>query len=139
MGFNQMEILVQVGTGEIYDTVEALLGPRRKRDYNYAEAFWNGLWKICAAQLASAIFATCGIIFRKHFCFRWRQAMIEYYTERWELIRHIEGSSQRIQEDTRLFATLLEGTGMYLFGATIKLCCYIPVLWELSPGVEELP
>lgn len=38
--------------------------------------------------------------------------MNEYYTEHWEKLRHIEGASQRVQEDTMRFATILEDLGL---------------------------
>ncbi|MCP4429388.1 MAG: peptide transporter, partial [Gammaproteobacteria bacterium] len=42
--------------------------------------------------------------FVSHFIFRWRTAMNQYYTEQWKTVRHVEGASQRIQEDTMRFA-----------------------------------
>ena len=39
-----------------------------------------------------------------HYIFRWRTAMNEYYTEHWSRLRHVEGASQRVQEDTMRFA-----------------------------------
>ncbi len=49
--------------------------------------------------------------FVSHFIFRWRTAMNDYYTAKWEQVRHIEGASQRIQEDTMRFASIMEGLG----------------------------
>ncbi|MFT5811639.1 MAG: peptide/bleomycin uptake transporter, partial [Rubritalea sp.] len=43
--------------------------------------------------------------FVSHFIFRWRNAMNDYYTAQWAQVRHIEGASQRIQEDTMRFAS----------------------------------
>ena len=38
--------------------------------------------------------------FIKHYVFRWRTAMNDYYAASWHAVREIEGASQRVQEDT---------------------------------------
>jgi len=77
--------------------------------------------------------------FISHFIFRWRTAMNEYYTAQWEQVRHIEGASQRIQEDTMRFAGIMEGLGVSIVDAVMTLFAFLPVLWALSEYVNELP
>jgi peptide/bleomycin uptake transporter len=77
--------------------------------------------------------------FISHFIFRWRTAMNNYYTERWHELRHIEGASQRIQEDTMRFASIMEGLGVAMVDAVMTLFAFLPVLWALSAYVKELP
>jgi len=77
--------------------------------------------------------------FISHFIFRWRTAMNEYYTAQWEQVRHIEGASQRIQEDTMRFAGIMEGLGVSIVDAVMTLFAFLPVLWALSEYVTELP
>lgn len=77
--------------------------------------------------------------FVSHYIFRWRTAMNEYYTERWTQLRHIEGASQRIQEDTMRFATIMENLGVSMVEAVMTLFAFLPVLWALSTHVTELP
>lgn len=74
-----------------------------------------------------------------HYIFRWRTAMNTYYTSRWKVVRHIEGASQRIQEDTMRFATIMEDLGVSLVEAVMTLFAFLPVLWALSQYVTELP
>ncbi len=74
-----------------------------------------------------------------HFIFRWRTAMNDYYTGQWETVRHIEGASQRIQEDTMRFASIMEDLGVSLVEAVMLLFAFLPVLWALSVHVTELP
>ena len=38
--------------------------------------------------------------------------MNDYYTEKWKQVRHIEGASQRIQEDTMRFASIMKSLGV---------------------------
>ncbi len=77
--------------------------------------------------------------FVSHFIFRWRTAMNDYYTSQWEQVRHIEGASQRIQEDTMRFAEIMEGLGVSIVDAVMTLFAFLPVLWALSAYVSELP
>ena len=77
--------------------------------------------------------------FVSHYIFRWRTAMNEYYTEKWASLRHIEGASQRVQEDTMRFSTMMEKLGVALVEAVMTLFAFLPVLWELSKYVTELP
>lgn len=77
--------------------------------------------------------------FVSHFIFRWRTAMNEYYTAQWKQVRHIEGASQRIQEDTMRFAAIMEGLGVSIVDAIMTLFAFLPVLWALSEYVSELP
>ncbi|WP_298941010.1 peptide antibiotic transporter SbmA [uncultured Psychromonas sp.] len=74
-----------------------------------------------------------------HFIFRWRTAMNEYYTQHWLKLRHVEGASQRIQEDTMRFASIMENLGVALVEAIMTLFAFLPVLWSLSEYVSELP
>jgi peptide/bleomycin uptake transporter len=77
--------------------------------------------------------------FVSHYIFRWRTAMNDYYTEQWKNVRHIEGASQRVQEDTMRFASIMEGLGVALIDAVMTLFAFLPVLWSLSQYVSELP
>jgi peptide/bleomycin uptake transporter len=77
--------------------------------------------------------------FVSHFIFRWRTAMNDYYTAQWAQVRHIEGASQRIQEDTMRFASIMEGLGVSIVDAVMTLFAFLPVLWALSEYINELP
>lgn len=76
--------------------------------------------------------------FVSHYVFRWRTAMNEYYTANWEKLRHIEGASQRIQEDTMRFAKTMEGLGVSLVEALMTLLAFMPVLFLMSSQVQRL-
>jgi peptide/bleomycin uptake transporter len=77
--------------------------------------------------------------FVSHFIFRWRTAMNNYYTAQWKQVRHVEGASQRIQEDTMRFAGIMESLGVSIVDAVMTLFAFLPVLWSLSEYVSELP
>ena len=77
--------------------------------------------------------------FVSHFIFRWRTAMNDYYTGQWKVVRNIEGASQRIQEDTMRFASIMEDLGVSIVDSVMTLFAFLPVLWALSVHVTELP
>ena len=103
----------------------------------------NGLFDLLIifaeiAFLAIFIFVVTRFIV-SHFIFRWRTAMNDYYTAEWKDLRHVEGASQRIQEDTMRFSTIMENLGVALIDAVMTLFAFLPVLWALSEYVSELP
>jgi peptide/bleomycin uptake transporter len=77
--------------------------------------------------------------FTNHYIFRWRTAMNDFYMSKWEKLRHIEGASQRVQEDTMRFSATLEGLGINLINAVMTLVVFLPILFALSGYVSELP
>jgi peptide/bleomycin uptake transporter len=77
--------------------------------------------------------------FTSHYIFRWRTAMNNYYASKWEKLRHIEGASQRVQEDTMRFSSTLEGLGITLINSVMTLVVFLPILLALSNYVTELP
>jgi peptide/bleomycin uptake transporter len=74
-----------------------------------------------------------------HYIFRWRTAMNDFYAAHWQRLRHIEGASQRVQEDTMRFAETLEGLGAQLIQSLMTLIAFLPILWGLSAYVKEMP
>lgn len=77
--------------------------------------------------------------FTSHYVFRWRTAMNDYYMSRWSEVREIEGASQRVQEDTMRFASIVEDLGISMVDSIMTLFAFLPVLAALSPSVTSLP
>ena len=73
--------------------------------------------------------------FVSHYVFRWRTAMNDFYTARWTLVRHIEGASQRVQEDTIKFSRIMEGLGTSFISAVMIIVEFLPILFGLSVGI----
>src|SRR5277367_4903752 len=99
-----------------------------------------------AQILIFASIATVAIIvivltrfFVSHYIFRWRTAMNDYYVANWPRLRTIEGASQRVQEDTMRFASIMESLGVSLISSVLTLIAFLPVLLRLSRYVTELP
>ena len=65
--------------------------------------------------------------------------MNDYYTKKWQRLRHIEGASQRVQEDTMRFAETVEHLGVNAIDSVMTLIAFMPILLDLSSHVTELP
>jgi len=108
-----------------------------------AESITQGLFDLIVIFAEIAFLAIFVYVltrfFVSHYIFRWRTAMNDYYTSQLSEVRHIEGASQRIQEDTMRFAEIMEGLGVSIVDAVMTLFAFLPVLWVLSEYVSELP
>jgi peptide/bleomycin uptake transporter len=119
-----------------FDAVQAALSPNSK--VTTAELYTLMLQFSEIAFVAIFIYVITRF-FVSHYIFRWRTAMNDFYTSQWPQVRKIEGASQRVQEDTMRFATIMEGLGVSMVEAIMTLFAFLPVLWSLSSYVSELP
>lgn len=95
---------------------------------------------IYSAVMAPYIFLIVGLSFgTSHYVFRWRRAMTFYYMSQWDRLRHIEGASQRVQEDTMRLAQILEGLLVAFFDSMMVLVVFLPLLYGLSANVTTVP
>jgi len=134
----QVEVSVMLNEwyGGFYDLIQnALSKPGTVQIGDYFSELSTVAWIIMIA-VAVAVFNR---FFVSHFVFRWRTAMTDYYTAHWQRLRHIEGASQRIQEDTMRFASIVENLGVSLLESVMTLIAFLPILWVLSGQVKELP
>ena len=89
--------------------------------------------------MVAVTLAIINVFFTSHYVFRWRTAMNEYYITHWEQLRQVEGASQRVQEDTMRFATIIEDLGVELVKAVMTLIAFLPLLFQLSKHVPVVP
>jgi len=85
------------------------------------------------------LISTAKDFFTSHWVFRWRTSMTEYYHIYFSNARGLEGSSQRVQEDTLKFARIMETIGVGFIDTIMTLGAFTPILWELSKKVTILP
>lgn len=132
----QVSVAINNWRRPFFDAVQAALSPNSK--------VTTGQLYTLMLQFAEIAFMAIFIyvitrFFVSHYIFRWRSAMNDYYTSRWAQVRNIEGASQRVQEDTMRFATIMENLGVSMVDAIMTLFAFLPVLWSLSSYVSELP
>lgn len=101
--------------------------------------FYSLLWVFAALALFFIVINVSLRYLVQHWIFRWRTAMNDYYMGMWQKVRHIEGASQRVQEDTMRFAGIMEGLGVAAVDSVMTLIAFLPLLWGLSQYVPEIP
>ncbi|MEM7742419.1 MAG: peptide antibiotic transporter SbmA [Pseudomonadota bacterium] len=136
----QVSVAINNWRRPFFDTVQEALDPNRPEDYAY---YYNELFSLIwiFTQIA-LVWVVVYVLTRfgvSHYIFRWRTAMNDFYTSHWPRLRHVEGASQRIQEDTMKFASITENLGVAIVDAVMTLIAFLPILWALSEHVTELP
>ena len=132
----QLDVMINNWFGTFYNMVQQALA---KPDAVTQEQFFGQLATFAGIALVYIATAVLAAFVTSHYVFRWRTAMNDYYVANWHRLRHIEGASQRIQEDTQRFATTLEQLGASLIDALMTLIAFLPILWGLSAYVKKLP
>lgn len=134
----QVELDVQINDwfGSFYNLVQKALAKPNAVSFDEFMAHLVTFGRIAGVYVLIAVLVD---FFTKHFVFRWRTAMNDYYMQHWHLVRHIEGASQRVQEDTMRFARIVEGLGVSFMRSLLTLVAFLPILWTLSAQVKELP
>lgn len=132
----QLDVMINDWFGVFYDTIQTALAKPQSvtADDYYLQLLTFG--KIALLAVTVAVFTR---FFVSHYVFRWRTAINDYYMSLWPRVRHIEGASQRVQEDTMRFATIMESLGVNLIDSLMTLIAFLPILWGLSQYVKELP
>jgi peptide/bleomycin uptake transporter len=134
----QVSVAINNWRRPFFDLVQEALNSSRTEDIDAVQFYDLIILFAEIAFLAIFVFVLTRFLV-SHYIFRWRTAMNEYYTGQWDNVRHIEGASQRVQEDTMRFATIMETLGVALIDAVMTLFAFLPVLWSLSQYVSELP
>ncbi len=134
----KVQLSVQLNTwyGDFYDYIQKILS---KPGQTTLTEFYS---KVMTFAQIAGIFVVVAVLlefFIKHWVFRWRTAMTDFYTANWHKVRHIEGASQRVQEDTNRFARIMESLGVSFMQSVMTLVAFLPILWTLSAKVTELP
>ncbi len=134
----QVQIGVYLNTwyGEFYDLIQLAL--TEPGSVTLAE-FFGKLITAFYVLIPNITVLVLVAYFTQHYVFRWRTAMNDYYMSHWARLRDVEGAAQRVQEDTMRFAGIVEGLGSNFISAIMTLIAFLPLLWQLSAQVTELP
>jgi peptide/bleomycin uptake transporter len=132
----QLDVMINTWFGTFYNMVQQALA---KPNAVTQEQFFGQLATFAGIALVYITTAVLTAFVTSHYVFRWRNAMNDFYVANWHRLRHIEGASQRIQEDTQRFASTVEQLGASLIETMMTLIAFLPILWGLSAYVKELP
>ena len=131
----QVSVAINAWYGPFWDMIQKMLSDGGG-DIN---DLYKGTLTFLYIAMVAVTFAVINAFFTSHYVFRWRTAMNEYYTANWDKLRHVEGASQRIQEDTMRFATIMEDLGVELIKSVMVLIAFLPLLFQISQKVPVLP
>ena len=132
----QLDVMINEWFGTFYDMIQQALGTPGSVE---ASAIY---WQIATFLQIALVYVFVAVLFRffvSHYVFRWRTAMNDYYMSRWKELRHIEGASQRVQEDAKKFSDITQNLGVNFLDSVMTLIAFLPLLWGLSAQVTELP
>jgi peptide/bleomycin uptake transporter len=134
----QVQVSVEINKwqGPFFDLLQKALGaPNTVK----AEDIYAQLFTFAGIAFTAVALAVLNRFFVNHYIFRWRTAMNAYYMQHWHTLRQIEGSSQRVQDDTMRFARIAEGLGVDAVSAITTLIAFLPILHELESKVQTVP
>jgi peptide/bleomycin uptake transporter len=132
----QLDVRINEWFGDFYNVIQKALGQPNAitmDEYFQLLATFGGIAGLYVGVAVVTDF------FIKHYVFRWRTAMTDFYAAHWHAVRGIEGASQRVQEDTMRFARLMEGLGVSFMRSAMTLFAFLPILWTLSEKISEIP
>src|SRR6478609_7087797 len=132
----QLDVQINEWFGTFYDLIQRALG--KPGAITMAE-YWSQIATFFRIAMLYVTIAVVLDFFVKHYIFRWRTAMNDYYMEHWGKLRTIEGAAQRVQEDTMRFASIMESLGVDLVRSLMTLAAFVPILWVLSDKITGLP
>jgi len=132
----EVDVMINDWYGPFWDLIQGVIAKQ------ITATEWD-LYAQVGVFLGIALFAVTLMaltaFFVSHWVFRWRTAMNDYYVSHWQQLRHIEGASQRVQEDTMRFSTIVEQLGVSFIDSIMTLIAFMPVLIALSKHVTVLP
>jgi peptide/bleomycin uptake transporter len=132
----QVSVAVNNWYGPFFDYVQGLMsGTVQSTNGEFYAGVASFAWLALIGMNVSVI---NGFIV-SHWIFRWRTAMNNYFMAYWSQLRHIEGASQRIQEDTMRFSQIMEDLGTSFVSSIMTLIAFLPVMIGLQKHITELP
>lgn len=132
----QASVALNVWYGGFYNFLQQVLSKDITAEVGDVYAYAFQFTEIAAVHICILVIS---IFFTRHYIFRWRMAMNDFYVSHWPKLRHIEGASQRVQEDTMRFAVLAQPLADSFLDAVMTLLAFLPLLASLSVHVQTIP
>ncbi|ASY63900.1 Bacteroid development protein BacA [Sinorhizobium sojae CCBAU 05684] len=132
----QVSVAINAWYGPFYNLIQQALA---KTAPVTAEQLYTGMLGFAGIAFVAVTVGVLNLFFVSHYIFRWRTAMNEFYVSHWPKLRHVEGASQRVQEDTMRFSSTVERLGVGLVSSVMTLIAFLPVLFKFSEQVNVLP
>lgn len=132
----QASVALNVWYGGFYNFLQQVLSKEITAEVSDVYTYAFQFTEIAAVNICIVVIS---IFFTRHYIFRWRMAMNDFYVSYWPKLRHVEGASQRVQEDTMRFAILAQPLADSFLDAVMTLLAFLPLLAGLSVHVQTIP
>ena len=132
----QLDVKINEWFGTFYNIIQQALS---KPNSIPLEDFFAQIMTFTKIAGLYVIIAIIIDFFSRHYIFRWRTAMTQYYSRYWKDLRHIEGAAQRLQEDTMRFARIVETLGVAFMRSVMTLIAFLPLLLDLGKNITHYP
>ncbi|MBN9055409.1 MAG: peptide transporter, partial [Rhizobiales bacterium] len=120
----QVSVAINAWYGPFYDMIQR--GLARTEPIPTETEIYVGMIGFAGIAFVAITVGTLNLFFVSHYVFRWRTAMNDFYMSHWDKLRHIEGASQRVQDDTMRFSRTVEGLGVSLVSSIMTLVAFLP-------------
>ena len=101
------------------------------------DQFWIGIKKFLYLAIPYVFIYSLTNYLTRIWVLKWREAITFAYVPLWTSSNvYVEGSAQRMQEDTMRFANLLETLGLQVVRAIMTLLAFLPILWNMSKDIK---
>lgn len=128
----KIDVKINEWFGQFYNMIQKALAQPNAITLN---EYWSSLGSFLGLAILYILIAVTIKYFTSHYLFRWRTSMVEWYHDVYDDARHIEGASQRVQEDTIKFTRIIEDLGTTFFESLMILIQFVPILLVLSMGI----
>src|SRR5690606_11792236 len=118
----QVSVAVNNWYGPFWDYIQNVLS---KTVTTTTPEFYSQVASFAGLALVGMNVSVLNAFLVSHWVFRWRNAMNDYYMSHWDRLRHIEGASQRVQEDTMRFSQIMEGLGTAFIDSIMTLIAFM--------------
>jgi peptide/bleomycin uptake transporter len=132
----QVSVAINAWYGPFWDFIQNVLS---KQVTTTETELYSQIGSFAGIAFVAMNVSVLNAFFVSHWIFRWRHAMNDYYMSHWPKVRHIEGASQRVQEDTMRFSQIMEGLGVAFIDSIMTLFAFLPLLMALSANITALP
>ncbi|CAK0828789.1 unnamed protein product [Prorocentrum cordatum] len=132
----QLDVSVNAWFGGFFDLLQKAL---EKPGNATVDEFYASLWTVMQLNLVAFSLQIAVGFFTKHWLFRWRQALTDDYVRNWYQHRHVEGASQRVQEDTSRFVSIIDHLGVDFIRSLLMLMAFMPLLADYSRFITTYP
>ncbi|MDG4877392.1 peptide antibiotic transporter SbmA [Mesorhizobium sp. WSM4935] len=132
----QVSVAINAWYGPFWDLIQGIVSKSVKA--TEWDVYAQILTFLGIALVAVTVYVLTNF-FVSHWVFRWRTAMNDHYMAYWPRLRHIEGASQRVQEDTMRFSKIMEDLGTSFIDSIMTLIAFMPILLAYSKHITVLP